>query len=83
MMTSYSKIRLQVSVLRTSGPLVPMYKPMFPKTDLAIKLVKVIQGPSFEQTTMGWSPRYYIPGFVKIGPSVLKKICEHGGHVEI
>ena len=31
------------------------------KTDIAIKLVKVILGPSSEQTLMGLSPRDYIP----------------------
>ena len=25
---------------------------------------------------MGWSPKYYIPSFVEIGPSVLEKIFE-------
>ena len=35
---------------------------------------------------MGWSPRCYIPSFMKIGPPVLEKIFEgfsiygHGGH---
>ena len=28
---------------------------------------------SFEQTMMGWSPRCYIPSFVKICPPVLEK----------
>ena len=28
---------------------------------------------SFEQTMIGWSPRCYIPSFVKIGPPVLEK----------
>ena len=28
-------------------------------------------------TTIGWSPRYYIPKFVKIGLPVLEKIFEH------
>ena len=43
---------------------------------------------SFEQTMMGWSPRCYIPSFVKIGLPVLEKISEgfftiygHGGHL--
>ena len=39
---------------------------------------------------MGWSPRYYIPSFVEIGPPVPEKknfegflpyICRHGGHL--
>ena len=41
--------------------------------DLAVKLVKVTPGSSFAQFMMGWSPRCYIPSFVKIGPSVLEK----------
>ena len=46
--------------------------------DLALKLVQVILGPSLEQTTISWSPRYDIPSFVKIGLPVLeKKIFEH------
>ena len=43
---------------------------------------------SFEQTMMGWSPRFYIQSFVEIGLSVPEKIfkgvftiCEHGGHL--
>ena len=48
------------------------------KTDLAVKLAKVILGPSIERTctTEGWGPRYYIPSFVKIGQTVLEKISE-------
>ena len=46
------------------------------KFDLAVKYVKVTPGSSFEQTMMGWSPRSYIPSFVKIGPPVLEKIFE-------
>ena len=49
------------------------------KTDLAV-LVKVIlpRAISFEQSTMGWSPRTYIPSFVKMDPPVLeKKTFEH------
>ena len=36
---------------------------------------------------MGWSPRCYMPSFMKIGPPVLEKIFEgftiygHGGHL--
>ena len=29
-----------------------------------------------EQTMMDWSPRYYIPSFVEIGPPVPEKIFE-------
>ena len=43
------------------------------KFDLAVKLVKVTPGSSFEQFMMGWSPRCYILSFVKIGPPVLEK----------
>ena len=51
--------------------------------------MKVTPGLSFEQTIMGWSPRCYIPSFVKIGLPVLeKKIFEGfftiygcGGHL--
>ena len=46
------------------------------ETELALKFVKVILGPSFEQTMMSWSPRYCIKSFVKIGPPVLEKIFE-------
>ena len=47
------------------------------KFDLAVKLVKVTPGSSFEQTMMGWSPQCYITSFVKISPPVLvKKIFE-------
>ena len=47
------------------------------KFDLAVKWVKVTPGSSFEQTMIGWSPRCYIPSFVKIGlPVVEKKIFE-------
>ena len=28
---------------------------------------------SFEQTKMGWSPKYCIPSFVEIGPPVPEK----------
>ena len=34
---------------------------------------KVTPGSSFEQFMMGWSPRCYIPSFVKIGLPVLEK----------
>ena len=30
-------------------------------------------GSLFEQTMVGWSPRCYIPSFVKIGPPVPEK----------
>ena len=43
------------------------------KFDLAVKKVKATPGSSFEQSMMGWSPRCYIPSFVKIGPPVLEK----------
>ena len=74
----------QLSVLRLQKfpkyPLLltfsPMYKPVS-KTDLAVKLVMVILEPSFEQTMMGWSPRYYISSFMKIDPLVLEKIFWH------
>ena len=33
----------------------PYVQAFVSKTDLAIKLIKVILGPSFEQTTMVWS----------------------------
>ena len=48
-------------------------KAYFTKFDLAVKYVKVTPGSSFEQTMMGWSPRCYILGFVKIGPPVREK----------
>ena len=37
------------------------------KIDLAVTLVKVIPGSSFDQTMMGWSPEYYKPSFTEIG----------------
>ena len=43
------------------------------KFDLVLKYVKVTPGSSFKQTMMGWSPRCYIPSFMKIGPPVLEK----------
>ena len=43
------------------------------KFDLALKKVKVTPRSSFEQFMMGWSPRCYIPSFVKIGQPVLEK----------
>ena len=43
------------------------------KSLAAIVSVKVTPGSSFEQTMMGWSPRCYIPSFVKIGLPVLEK----------
>ena len=46
------------------------------KIDLAIKKVKVILWSSFDQTMMSWSPKCYIPSFVKIGLPVLKKMFE-------
>ena len=52
-------------------------KALVTKFDLAVKSVKVTPGSSFEQTMMGWSPRCYIPSFVKIGlPFLEKKIFE-------
>ena len=49
----------------------------------------VTPGSSFEQTMMGWSPRCYIPSFMKIGLPVLEKkilkvflfIYGRGGHL--
>ena len=46
------------------------------KFDLAVKQVKVTLGSSFEQTMIGWSPRCYIPSFVKISLPVLEKMFE-------
>ena len=47
------------------------------KFDLAVKKVKATRGSSFEQTMMGWSPRYYIQSFVEIClPVPEKKIFE-------
>ena len=43
------------------------------KIDLAVKYVKVILWSSFYQTMMGWSPKCYIPSFMKIGQPVLEK----------
>ena len=43
------------------------------KFDLAAKKVKVTPGLSFEQFMMSWSPRCYIPSFMKISPPVLEK----------
>ena len=58
------------------------------KFDLAVKQVKVTPGSSFEQTMMGWSPRCFIPSFVKINLPVVEKIFEgfltiygRGGHL--
>ena len=48
-------------------------KAQFTKFDLAVKLVKVTPGSSFEQIMMGSSPRCYIPSFVEIGLPVLEK----------
>ena len=48
-------------------------KALVSKFDLAVKKVKVTPGSSFEQTMMGWSPRCYIPSFVKIGQPVPEK----------
>ena len=53
----------------------PIEKPVT-KFDLAVKMVKVTPGSSFEQTMMGWIPRCYIPCFMEIGPPVLEKIFE-------
>ena len=46
------------------------------KIDLAVKQVKVIIGSSFQQTMMGWSPKCYIPSFMKIGLPVPEKMFE-------
>ena len=46
------------------------------KFDLAIKLVMVTTGSSFEQTTMGWSPQCYKPSSVEISQPVPEKIFE-------
>ena len=43
------------------------------KFDHAVKKVNVIPGSSFEQTMMVWSPRCYIPSFMKIGQPALEK----------
>ena len=49
---------------------------------IGIKFMKITRGSSFEQTMMGWSPRYYIPSFVKIGtPVPEKKIFEGFYHI--
>ena len=48
-------------------------KAQITKFDLAVKLVKVTPGSSFEQTMMGRSPQYYIPSFVEIGLLVPEK----------
>ena len=46
------------------------------KIDLAVKQVKFILGSSFDQTMMSWSPKCYIPSFVKLAQPVLEKIFE-------
>ena len=51
----------------------PHVKAYVSKIDLAVKYVKVILGSSFEQTMMGWSPRWYIPNLVEISLPVLEK----------
>ena len=43
------------------------------KFDLAVKKVKVFQGPSYEQAMIGRSPQCYIPTSVEIGPPVPEK----------
>ena len=48
-------------------------KALVTKFHLAVKLVNVIPGSSFEQTMMGRSHQCYIPGFVEIDTLVLKK----------
>ena len=41
---------------------------------MAILLAHLVSlRPSFDQTMMGWSPKYYIPSFMKIGQPVLEK----------
>ena len=51
----------------------PHVKAYVSKIDLAVKYVKVILGSSFEQTMMGWSPRWYLPNLVEISLPVLEK----------
>ena len=52
------------------------------KFDLAVKLVKVTPGSSFEQFIISWSPQCYIPSFVEIGPtSPEKKILNGFYHI--
>ena len=46
-------------------------KALVTKFDLAVKYVKVTPGSS-----LGWSPRCYIPSFVKISLPILEKIFE-------
>ena len=60
--------------------LFPVEKPVT-KFDLAEKEGKVTPGSSFEQTMIGWSPRCYIPSFVKIGAPVLERIFEGFYHI--
>ena len=43
------------------------------KIDLAVKQIKVILRSSFYQTMIGYSPKFYIPSFVKIGRPVQEK----------
>ena len=50
-----------------------MEKPKIPNLTLPLNRTR----SSFEQTMMGWSPRCYIPSFMKIGlPVPEKKIFE-------
>ena len=48
-------------------------KPQVTKFYLVIKKVKVNQGPSFEQTMLGWSHKGYIRSFVEISPPIPEK----------
>ena len=47
------------------------------KTDLAVKLVNVVLGPSLEQNYDGLKSQIYKPSLVKFGPPVLEMIFEH------
>ena len=51
------------------------------KFNLGVNQVKVNPGSPFIQTMMGWSPRYYIPSFVKIRPPVPEKIFKGFYHI--
>ena len=51
-------------------------KAQITKFDLAVKLITVTPGSSFEKKMMGRSPQYYIPSFVEIGLPGPEKIFE-------
>ena len=48
------------------------------KFDLAVKLVEVTRGSSFEQPMMGWCHQCYIPSFMEIGLPVAEKMIFEG-----